>query len=55
MLIRFDVQFDEDDVTFTPTGVFDHEDQPLLNAEFHLRNAPWREALDALMPSVTSP
>ncbi|MCZ6835089.1 MAG: sulfatase-like hydrolase/transferase, partial [Planctomycetota bacterium] len=55
MLFRFDVRFDEDDVTFTPSGVFDHEDQPLLNAEDHLKNAPWREALDSLMPSVKSP
>jgi hypothetical protein len=55
VLIRFEVRFDENDVTFTPMGVFDHEDQPLQNADDHLINVPWRDALDALMSSVNSP
>lgn len=55
VIIRLDVRFDDENVTFTPVGVFDHEDQPLGNMKMHLETQPWREALDRLMPTVVAP
>jgi hypothetical protein len=54
-VLRFDVRFDGDDVTFTPAGIFDLEDVPLDDLEAHLKSLPWRETLDRLLPTVQAP
>ncbi len=55
IIIHFDMRVDENDITFTPMAVLDHEDQPLLPMEEHLKGVPWRFALDRLVSSGRKP
>ncbi|MCH7546004.1 MAG: sulfatase-like hydrolase/transferase [Planctomycetes bacterium] len=55
IIIHFDMRVEENDITFTPLTVLDHEDQPLLPMEEHLKRVPWRYALDRLVTSGRKP
>lgn len=54
-IIHFSVQIDENDITFEPIRIQDHEDAPLEPMESFLNKVNWREALDRLVPSGGTP